>query len=473
MGGKDNPAKGPGGAIPGRTSVLTSNMLLRTSLNAGWSNATQKTAFVVLTILLAVVGAFVARYLMTARTLTFATGPRGTAEYAFAERLAAATAQNKRVRVLVKPQESQGAAVALFGQNKADLTIVRSDSKVPGRARAVAILEHSLMLVGAPKNAKPKSLSALKGKKLAQIGDDPRDASLLRTILAFYDISASSQLDVHKAEDWPRLFDPGGPAAVFYLIRKSEIASDKFLPNRSVKPNFELINLDAKALAARIHGVSDDTIDAGLIVPSPAIPADEIDTFSVEDTLIVQHRLSEALGTELAFAVFENKDQLGEPGRYATNIEPPSTDKDAAILAHPGVAEYVDDETKTFFDRYSDMIYIGMSVASIVGSIFLALYSTVTRVSPLHAGQLTDEIIALADRATKAESVEAICDMEKELNHLLSEVLSGIREGTIANEGFEAFRLAFDIAREALATRKELLASSAGAVQLAMKKREA
>ena len=165
--------------------------------------------------------------------------------------------------------------------------------------------------------------------------------------------------------------------------------------------------------------------------------------------------------------------KLGEPGRYATNIEPPSTDKDAAILAHPGVAEYVDDETKTFFDRYSDMIYIGMSVASIVGSIFLALYSTVTRVSPVHAGHLADEIITLAERATQAESVEAICAMEKQLNQLLSEVLAGIREGTIANEGFEAFRLAFDIARESMATRKEYLAGNAGAVQLAMKKREA
>ncbi len=51
MSGLDKPT-GPGGAIPGRTSVLTSNMLLRNSLNAGWSNATQKTAFVVLTILL-------------------------------------------------------------------------------------------------------------------------------------------------------------------------------------------------------------------------------------------------------------------------------------------------------------------------------------------------------------------------------------------------------------------------------------
>ena len=141
---------------------------------------------------------FVARYLMTARTLTFATGPGGMPN------TPSPKSWRRRLRrtsacVVVKPQESQGAAVALFGQNKADLAIVRSDTKIPGRARAVAILEHSLlMLVGAPKNAKPKSLSALKGKKLALIGDDPRDASLLRTIFAFYDISASNQLDIQR-----------------------------------------------------------------------------------------------------------------------------------------------------------------------------------------------------------------------------------------------------------------------------------
>ena len=95
MSGLDKPT-GPGGAIPGRTSVLTSNMLLRNSLNAGWSNATQKTAFVVLTILLAVAGAFVARYLMTARTLTFATGPRGTVTFARATSSAKCVAIQRR-----------------------------------------------------------------------------------------------------------------------------------------------------------------------------------------------------------------------------------------------------------------------------------------------------------------------------------------------------------------------------------------
>ena len=445
----------------GRTAVWTSRALLDRTMKSRWSNARQKAAFIVLTILIALGGAFLARYLTAPKPLRFATGPRGSIEYAFAEKLAATTAQNRRLKIVVQPQESLSAAAALFSQNKADLVIVRGDTKIPARARAVAILERSLLLVGTPKSAKPKTFAALKGKRLALIGDDPRDSALLRQILAFYDAAPSGPLELHNREEWPRLFDPNGPAAVFYLIRKSEIASDRFLPNRMQKPNFELIDLDAKALAARLRGASDDTIDTGLIVPSPAVPAEDVDTLSVEDTLICQSKLSEALGTELASAVFENKDQLGEPGRYAVNIEPPSTDKDAKILAHPGVAEYVDDETKTFFDRYSDMIYIGMSVASIVGSVFLGLYSTVTRISPVHAGQLTQEIFSLADRATEAERLDEISQLERQLNHLLSEVLNGIRDGTIASEGFDAFRPGFDLAREAMNTRKDALVTRA------------
>ena len=176
---------------------------------------------------------------------------------------------------------------------------------------------------------------------------------------------------------------------------------------------------------------------------------------------------------ELAFAVFENKDQLGEPGRYATNIEPPSTDKDAAILAHPGVAEYVDDETKTFFDRYSDMIYIGMSVASIVGSIFLALYSTVTRVSPVHAGHLADEIIRSpsvrrANRKRRGRSAPWRSSSTSSVGSAGGHTRRDDRQ-----RRFRGVPRWSSTSPGSMATRKEYLAGNAGAVQLAVKKREA
>ncbi|MDE2361948.1 MAG: hypothetical protein KGM42_04650 [Hyphomicrobiales bacterium] len=449
--------------IAGRTATLATQGLLRETARSGWSNARQKMAFVLLTVLIAIAGAYLARHLAAPRRLVFATGPEGSAEYAFAQRLAAASAQNLRIRVVPQATESSSAALSLFAQRKADLAIVRSDSKVPARARAVAILDHALLVVGAPRKEKPKSFAALKGKRIAMIGEDARDGGLVNDILSYYDATPQAsgpQLEQHRPEDWPRLFDPGGPAAVFWVIRKSAISTDKFLPVRTQKPNFELLDLDGgKALAARYQGLSDDTIEGGLISLSPKIPSDDVDTISLEETLICHAKLSEALGTELADVVYENKDQLGEAGRFATAIEPPSTDKDAAILAHPGVAEYVDDETKTFFDRYSDMIYIGMSVASIVGSIFVGLYSTVTKISPVRASHLSDAVFGLGDRAAAADTLEEVAALERELNQLLAEVLAGIRDGSIANEGFEAFRLAFDVTRESLNTQKDLIMS--------------
>ena len=449
--------KGPAGrAIGGRTATLASQNLFGATARASWSNSRQKFAFAALTVAIAIAVAFLARFLTAPRTLVFATGPENSVEYGFARRLQAATAQNRRVRIDVRPLESLAAAATWFSQARADLMIARSDTKIPGRARAVAILDHSLLLIAAPRSAKVKSIAALKGKRLAIIGDDARDSALVRDVLAFYGFPPSAPIEERHAAEWPHLFEANGPGAVFYIVRKSKIATDIFWPDRAQKPNFDLIDADgSKALAARMRGVDAETIDAGLIVASPKIPDDDLETISVEDILLCHSRLPEAVATELAVAVFENKDLLGEPGRYATAIEPPSTDKDATVLAHPGVAEYVDDDTKTFLDRYSDMIYIGMSVASVVGSVFLGLYSTVTRAPPKRAGQLTDAFLSLGDRATQAQTFDEIAALETELNQTVAAVLAGVRDGTVANDGFGAFRLAFDVAREALALRKD------------------
>ena len=40
-------------------------------------------------------------------------------------------------------------------------------------------------------------------------------------------------------------------------------------------------------------------------------------------------------------------------------IDPAETDKNAFIMAHPGAAEYINDATKSFVERYSDLMYLG------------------------------------------------------------------------------------------------------------------
>ena len=78
----------------------------------------------------------------------------------------------------------------------------------------------------------------------------------------------------------------------------------------------------------------------------------------------------------------QNKAELSLTDGFASKIEPAATDKDAFIVAHPGAAEYINDEIKSFVERYSDLMYVALAALSIIGTIFAAIYTKVTRIAP-------------------------------------------------------------------------------------------
>ena len=425
-------------------------------------NRRQRWLFVLLTLLIAIGGAVAARQFVIDRNLVFAVGPAGTASDQFARSLQGIVARNRGVRVTVRNTDGPIAAVQQFAQGRADLAIVRSETRTPPRARAVALLEHSILLIAVPKNAVPKSIGALKGKKLAMISSDPRDMSLLRDILGRFDIPDSTPIDAHKAEEWATLFEPGGPAAVFFMARKSGLASNKFWLGKSQKANFKLIDLDgAKGISDRIRGVENESIEAGEILPSPQVPEEETDSIAVDDILVMRQGLPDAVGRALVAAIFENKDQLAAPGRYATNIQPPNTEKEAVIAALPAAASYFEDQNKTLIERYSDLMFLVLWIASLVGSAFLWLYSQVTRVEPIKAGQLAATFHDLSISARKAETPAALDGIESEVDRLLAKTIAGLNDGSVSDDNFEAFSMTFDLARSAIADRRAELAEAA------------
>ena len=421
-------------------------------------NRRQRWLFVLLTLLIAIGGAVVARLFVINRDLVFAVGPAGTASDQFARSLQTIVSRNRGVRVTVRNTDGPVAAVQQFAQGRADLAIVRSDVRAPRRARAVAMLEHSILLIAVPKNSAPKSIGALKGKKLAMIANDPRDISLLRDILARFDIPDSTPIEPHKVEDWATLFEPGGPAAVFFMARKSGLASNKFWLGKSQKANFKLIDLDgAKGVSDRMRGVENESIEAGEILPSPQVPEEETDSIAVDDILVMRLGLPDNVGRALVAAIFENKDQLASPGRYATNIQPPNTEKEAVIAALPAAASYFEDQNKTLIERYSDLMFLVLWIGSLVGSGFLWLYSQVTRVEPIKAGQLAATFYDLSIRARQAEDAATLDKIEGEVDRVLTRTIAGLNDGSVSDDNFEAFSMTFDLARSAIADRREAL----------------
>jgi hypothetical protein len=160
---------------------------------------------------------------------------------------------------------------------------------------------------------------------------------------------------------------------------------------------------------------------------------------------------------ELARAIYENKGELALDNGFASRIEPANVDKDAFIVAHTGAAEYINDDTKSFMDRYSDLLYLGAGALSVIGSIFVGIYTKVTRVAPEKASELATAILDVGERIAHTNSVDDLDRLQDELEAILRGAVIGLRDGTISSDGLDTFKLGYEFVRDEISMRRESL----------------
>ena len=146
------------------------------------SNRTQIVLFSILTLILTTATVWTGRALVrNSETLVFAVGEANGPEARFAARLAAVLKNNtSRLRLKIVPNADSAKAIAQFDRKEANLAILRTDAKIPSRARAVAILEHDVLLLISPAGKKIKTATELKKKKIAVIADRESSVALIR-----------------------------------------------------------------------------------------------------------------------------------------------------------------------------------------------------------------------------------------------------------------------------------------------------
>jgi TRAP-type uncharacterized transport system substrate-binding protein len=431
------------------------------------SNRRQMLLFGTLTLILTVVTVSAGRiWLRNSETLTFAVGDANSDEAHFATKLAAVLKNtSSRLRVRIATNADNAKALALFDRRQADLAVLRTDAKVPPRARALAILEHDLLLLISPGSKKIKSLAELKKKKIAVLADGDNSAAFVRNLLEIPD-SADAASRVQMAppnSTLDKLFASGGTGAVIAIAHASTIVKDKRYEQYAKRGGFTVNAIDeAKALARRNPGITEETLTTGLLSSVPAIPDDDLDTIGLQWLLVAQSRMSPTTAEDLARTIYENKAELALADGFASKIEPADTDKDAFVVAHQGAAEYINDDTKSFMDRYSDLLYLGAGALSIIGSIFAGIYTKVTRIAPEKASELATAILDIGDRMQHAHSLDALQALQDELEAILRGAVIGLRDGTISTDGLDTFKLGYEFVRDELALRRDSLKRHAG-----------
>ena len=425
------------------------------------SNRAQIVLFSVLTLILSAATVWGGRvWLRNSETLVFAVGEPNGVEARFAAKLAAVLKSNaSRLRLKIMPNADNAKALTLFDHKDANLAILRTDAKVPPRARTLAILEHDLVLVLSPGGKKIKSVADLKKKKIAVVADGENSVSFVRSALELSD-SADAAQRVQMAPpntSFDKLFTTGF-GAVVAIEHTSKIMKDKTYEQFAKRGGFTLNAIDsAKALARKYPAISEETVATGMLSSSPAVPDDDVDTIGLEWLLVAQSKMSTTTAGDLARIIYENKAELALDNGFASKIEPAETDKDAFIIAHPGAAEYINDDTKSFMDRYSDMMYLGAAALSVIGSIFAGIYTKITRVAPEKASQLATAILDIGERMEHAKTLDQLDDLQDELEAILRGAVIGLRDGTISSDGLDTFKLGYEFVRDEIGMRRDHL----------------
>jgi len=431
------------------------------------SNRRQMLLFVALTLILTVATVWGGRiWLRNSESLVFAAGDANGVEARFADKLATVLNNNpSKLRLKIVTNADSGKALAQFDRRQADLAVLRTDAKVPPRARALAILEHDVLLLLSPPNKKIKSLAELKKKKIAVLADGDHNAVLVRKMLEISDNpdAASAVQLAPPNSPLDKLFAPGGYGAAIAIAHASTIVKNKSYEQYAKRGGFTLNAIDeAKALARRDPAISEETLATGMLSSAPPIPDDDLTTVGLQWLLVAQSRMSSATAGELARTIYENKAELALPDGFASRIEPADTDKDAFVVAHQGAAEYINDDTKSFMDRYSDLLYLAAAALSIIGSIFAGLYAKVTRIAPEKASELATAILDIGERVEHATSMDALDALQEELEQILRGVVIGLRDGTISSNGLDTFKLGYEFVRDDIIMRRESLKRRAG-----------
>ena len=425
------------------------------------SNRLQIVLFSILTLILTAATVWGGRtWLRNAETLVFAVGDANGPEARFAARLATVMKNNSsRLRLKIVPNGDSAKAIAQFDRKEANLAILRTDAKIPGRARSVAILEHDVLLLMSPAGKKIKTIAELKKKKIAVVADSESSVALIRNVLELSDppeAAARIQL-APPSVAFDKLFTSGF-GAVIAVAHASRAVKDRSYEQFARRGGFTLNSIDAaKAIARKYPYLSEQTVGTGMLSASPTLPEDDIETIGLQWLLVAQSGLSTATVSDLARIVYENKAELALDGGFASKIEPAATEKDAFIVAHPGAADYINDDIKSFVERYSDLMYVALAALGIIGSLFATLYAKVTRIAPERASQLATAILDIGERMAYAKSLDQLDELQDELETILRRVVIGLRDGTISSDGLDTFKLGYEFVRDEIGMRRDHL----------------
>lgn len=350
-----------------------------------------------------------------------------------------------------------------FEEERADLAVVRSDVAMPLSGQSVLIMRRNAAVLFAPAQAGLHSVDDLRGHKIGILQSEETgrtgNQTLLDAALAQYDVAPGLvRRTALTLAELPRALErkevdavlavdaPGSPSLMQAVAALAQVSHGQpvFIPIA-----------EAKAIAQRSPIFESIEVVRGAFGGAQPKPAASFDTLGVSTRLIARHSLNNEAVAELTQLLLAARPRLAAHAPMANRIEPPSTDKGAALPVHAGALAYLGDEEQSFFETYSDFIYIGAMLLSVLGTGLAAVVARFNQRQNSDFERILQRLIDLIKAARGAERLDALDDFESEADELLAQALALDSSHALSGHRLAATSLALNQVRHAISERRQ------------------
>ncbi|MCA0401651.1 MAG: ABC transporter substrate-binding protein [Proteobacteria bacterium] len=358
---------------------------------------------------------FASYFLGQPRTLRIAVGPSASQDHRVAVAFMQALQRDSAsIRLKIVTTDGPISAARALESGKADLAVIRSDLNMPTNAATLAIMRKvAIHLIANPASGIGR-IRDLKGKKVGVVSSRPIPGGVLTRVLGNYGLTLSDVEIVRGTlQEVGQAVSEGKVDASLLIAplndRNTRLALQAFPSNTEGGATLMPIP-DAEALAREWAEFDTIEVPRAAFNAEPAQPDAPYTTLAVTYRLVAPRALDDGVVSEVTQLLFSLRPAMVAEAPHANQIELPDTeDRGARLPTHAGTIAYVEGETKTFFERYGDWIYLGIMGFSLVGSVLAAAYSRVSSGrTPADIDKDLEEIGRLIAGVQQAETIESL-----------------------------------------------------------------
>ena len=336
------------------------------------------------------------------------------------------------------------------------------------------------------KSDKIERIADLVGKRIGVIGRSQANIDLLKIILRQYGISSDKVVELKPDDDPKQIvtqpdqvtivhFDPFNVAAAIRETKvdaimsvgpvSSSITAAAIVAATRGKESPTFLSIGAAEAIAQRYPIYEATeIKAGAFGGAPPKPEEDTDTVSFSHYIVARRALNEQMVGEFTRLLFSIRQSLvaeltSDKSELTSlpRIEAPSTDKDASVAVHPGAAAFFTGDQKTFFDRYSDLMYWGLMLFSFSGSAIAGIVGFTKVDDRVRRLKALERLLVLTKSARHADSIDALDQLQNEMDQILGEMIQEVENDALDETALMAFSVSLDQAQLAISERRGTL----------------